>query len=131
MGINRVRLIAGMRFVVGRVDDGRPAHVEAIAQRQRRMVQVARCDAPTVEAKGALNEVVEVNCRPKLLQSEWEIRVLHLSSQGLLQAVPQSSRSIDIPGIARHKERREKRKTLDVVPMRVGDEKVSINGARA
>jgi hypothetical protein len=30
-----------------------------------------------------------------------------------------------------YKERREKRKTLDVVPMRVGDEKVPIDGALA
>ena len=126
-----MRLIAGVWFVVGRVDDGCPAHVEAIAQRQRGMVQVARCDSPTVEVKGALNEVVEANGRPKLLQGYRKIRVLHLPSQGLLQAVSQSSWSIDIPGVARYKERREKRKTLDVVPMRVGDEKVPIDGALA
>src|SRR5712691_1958461 len=99
MGISRVRLIAGVRFVVGRVDDGCPTHVEAIAQRQRRMVQVARCDSPAIEVKGALNEVVEANCRPKLLQVYRKVRVLHLPSQGLRQAVSQSSRSIDIPSV--------------------------------
>src|SRR4030095_3430193 len=131
MGVNRVRLIASVRFVVSRVDDGCSTHVEAIAQRQRRMVQVACCDPPTVEVKGPLNEVVEANGRPKLLQGERKVRVLHLASQGLLQAVSQSSWSIDIPGVARYKERREKRKPLDVVPMRVGNEKVPIDGALA
>src|SRR5437764_12674851 len=126
-----MRLIAGVRFVVSGVDDGCPAHVEAIAQRQRRMVQVASCDAPTVEVKGALNEVVEANGRPKLLQGERKVRVLHLSSQSLLQAFPQSSRSIDIPGVAREKERPKKRKALNVFPMRVGNEKVHINGTLA
>src|SRR5215475_13672710 len=128
MRVKRVRLIAGVRFVVSRVDDGCSTHVEEIAQRQRRMVQVACCDLPTVEVKGALTEVVEVNSRPKLLQGYRKVRVLHLASQGLLQAVAQSSWSIDIPGVARYKERRKKRKTLDVIPMRVGDEQVPIDG---
>src|SRR5262249_11001784 len=51
--------------------------------------------------------------------------VLHLTGQGSLQLLSQAARSIDVPFVASTEEGREERKSLDVIPVRVRDEKMS------
>src|SRR6185437_15792747 len=54
-----------------------------------------------------------------------EIGVLHLPGEGLAHRLLETARRIDVPGVAGHKERAEKRQPLDVVPMGMADQQVT------
>ena len=62
---------------------------------------------------------------PELLERHGEVRVLHLSGKRALEREAQAARRVDVPLVAGHEERHEKRKALDVVPMRVGEHQVA------
>src|SRR5438093_1108410 len=60
--------MAGVGFMVGRVDDRCSTHFETIAQGEGGMIEIARRNPPTAEVKGAFDKVMEANRRPKLCQ---------------------------------------------------------------
>src|SRR4030095_5809700 len=123
--------MARVRLLRGGVDTSHAAGFQAVTQRKSGVVQVTGGDLNRAEVKGALGELVVADRGAELAKCHREILVLHLPGEGILQALPQTLRRVDVPFVSRDKERRKKRKTLDVVPVRVSEQEMTANGVLA
>src|SRR5712692_4487397 len=79
-------------------------------------------------AELTFNQIMEADGGAKLLEGHRKIGVLHLPGQRGLQVVSPAPWRIEIPLTSRNEERREKRESLNMVPVRVGDQQVSAHG---
>src|SRR4030095_6951166 len=88
-------------------------------------------DLNSAEVKGAFAKLVVADRGAELAKCHREILVLHLPGEGVLQALPQTLRRVDVKFVPLDEERREKRKTLDVVPVRVSEQEITAYWALA
>ena len=119
------RQLGRVRLVVGGVDEARAVGLDAIAERQRRMVHVVRPDAHVVDLDLAFDQVVVAHPGRELLDRHREVGVLHLARERLADRRPEAARTVDVPLEIGVEQRRQKRQALDVVPVRVADEDVA------
>ena len=120
------RGVRGVRLVIHRVDHHVAAGLQAIAEREGRVVQILRGDAHGADREAPLDEIVKTNARPQLREGDGEVVVLHLSGQRPFELLSERPRSIDVPRVPRDEERREKREPLDVIPVGVGDHQMAV-----
>ena len=120
------RRVRGMGLVIRRVHNRIAAGLQAIAQRESRVIEILRGDAHLPDREFALGDIVKANRRSELRQRDGEVVVLHLTRQRHFELASERARSIDVPGVAGHEQRREKGEPLDVIPVRVGEQEVSV-----
>ena len=117
--------------MIGGVDEGDVPDLQAVAERQRGVVEVAGEDVDLADLEGALDQVVVPGGRAELFQRDREVGVLHLPGQRLLEPVAEPSRRVDVPLAAGLEEGREEREPLDVIPVGVGDEEMAADRPRS
>src|SRR5437868_4644617 len=120
-----LRPLAGksrVRFVVTSIEYAGAAHLQPIAKGEGGMVQVARGDVDVIDLEATLDEVMKKDASTELIECDWEVNVLHLSGKRVAKRLAETGRPIDIPVTPGNKQRRKKRKSLDVVPMRVTEQ---------
>ena len=120
------RRVRGMRLVIHRVHNRIAAGLQAIAQRERRVIEILRGDAHFTNREFSLGDIVKANRRWQLRQRDGEVIVLHLTRQRLFELASERPRSIDVPRVAGHEQWCEKGEPLDMIPVRVGDHEVSV-----
>ena len=59
---------------------------------------------------------------PQLIECDREVNVLHLSGKRVAKRLAETGRPIDIPVTPGNKQRRKKRKSLDMIPVRVTEQ---------
>src|SRR5215472_7130281 len=111
--------MARVRLVIGSVDHRHTACFQPVTQRDPGVVQVTGGDLNGAKVKGAFGKIVVANRGAELAQCHREIGIFHLPSEGILQALPQTLSRVDVKLVSWDKERRKKRKPLDMVPVRV------------
>ena len=109
------------RLVVGDVAHGGAVALQAIRERERRVVEVLRAHHHVVDVERALDELVVADPAFELIDRDGEVRIAHLGGERLAQGFVHASRAVDIP-LARTVERGEERQALDVVPVRVAEQ---------
>ena len=109
------------RLVVGDVAHGGAVALQAVRERERRVVEVLRAHHDVVDVEHALDELVVVDPASELIDRDGEVRIAHLGGERLAQRFVHASRPVDIP-LARAVERGEERQALDVVPVRVAEQ---------
>src|SRR6266481_4335815 len=129
--VGHLGLMARVRLVIGSVDHRHATGFQAVTKRKPGVVLVTGSDLNGAEVKGAFDKVMVANRGAELAKCHREIRVLHLPGEGILQALPQTLRRVDVPFVPLDEERREKGKTLDVVPVRVSEQEMTAHGALA
>src|SRR4029453_5245520 len=72
---------------------------------------------------------VIADCGGQRLQGTREVGEFLLAREGLPDPAADLTRAVDVPLVARHEERGEERKALDVVPVRVRDQQVPADPA--
>ncbi len=92
---------AAVRLMVGRVHDDHAVHLEAIAERQHRMVQVPRGHPDVADREGALHQLVIADRRRQLIETHGKVRVLHLAGERVAQRFAKAARGEDVPLVAR------------------------------
>src|SRR5262249_50422424 len=100
--------------------------LQTIAQRESWVIEILRGDAHPTNREFLFGDIVKANRRCQLRQRDGEVIVLHLTRQCPLELASERSWSIDVPRIARDKQRSEKREPLDMIPVRVSDQEVSV-----
>src|SRR5262245_34008202 len=123
--------MARVRLVIGSVDHRHTAYFQPVTQRKSGVVQVTGGDLNSAEVKGAFAKLVIADRGAELAKRYREIRVLHLPCEGILQALPQTLRRVDVKFVSLDEERRKKGKTLDVVPVRVSEQEMTAYGVLA
>src|SRR3954465_11105723 len=113
-----------MRLVIHRVHNRIAARLQAIAQRESRVIEILRGDAHLSSYEFSLGDIVKANRRWQLRQRDRGGIVFHLTRQRLFELASERSRSINVPRVAGHEQWCEKREPLDMIPMRVGDHEV-------
>jgi hypothetical protein len=119
------RQVASIRLVITGVGDGSSVRLEAVAEGQCGMVEVRRSNVDVGYVELAFHELVIPHGGPKLVERDREVCGLHLSTQRLSQRAGKPSRCVDVPFEARNEEWLEERDPLDMVPMRMSDQKVT------
>ena len=76
----------------------------------------------------ALGQVVVGDRGRKLVQLDGKVGELHLAGQHVMQRAAAAFRAIDRGRVPRDKGRAEERKALDVIPVRMSEENVRVNG---
>ena len=120
------RRVRGMRLVIHRVHNRIAAGLQAIAQRESRVIEILRGDAHFTNRKFSLGDIVKANRRCQLRQRDGEVIVLHLTRQRPFELASERPWSIDVPGVAGHEQWCEKGEPLDMIPVRVGDHEMSV-----
>ena len=116
-----------VRFVIGRVHHGRSVCLEPISETQRRVIEVLRRHGDVTDLDDAFDEIVVVDSGSHLVGGDREVRILHLACQRVPDRVAQSARPVDVPGVPGSEQRGEERDPLDVVPVRVTDQQVTVD----
>src|SRR5207247_8921222 len=98
------------------------AHFKPMSEGEVRMVQIARGDADVIDLETTLDEVMKKDAGTELIECDREVNVLHLSGKRVAKRLAETGRPIDIPVTSVNKQRRKKRKSLDVIPMRVTEQ---------
>ena len=70
----------------------------------------------------AFAQILISDARSQLIELHWKIVMLHLARQHVAQREMRAFRSVNFEVIVRLKQRREKRKALNVIPMCVREE---------
>ena len=109
------------RLVVGDVAHGRAVALQAIPERERRVVEVLRAHHHVVDLEHALDELVVADPASELIDRDGEVRIAHLGGERLAQRFVHATRAVDVP-LARAVQRGEERQALDVVPVGVAEQ---------
>src|SRR5215831_13523384 len=120
-------MMARVRLMIGGVDHNHAAGFQAVTQCKPGVVQVTGGDLNGTKIKSAFAKIMIANRSVELAKCHWEIRVLHLPGEGILQALPQTLCRVDVPFVSRDEEWREKRKPLDVVPVGMSKQEMTAN----
>ncbi len=113
-------------LVVGRVNQRDPIGLQPVTERERGMIQILRSDPDVTDLEDALDEVVIAHVGAEIFQCKGKIRVLHLPSQSLAHGPVGAVRAIDIPLAGGYAQRCEEGKALDVIPVGVCDQDVTV-----
>src|SRR5262245_41818710 len=117
--------MARVRLVISNVDHRHAAGFQAITQRKPGVVQVTGSDPNGAKIKSALAKLVVTNRGVELTKRHREILVFHLPGECIFKPLPQTQRRVDVPFVAWNEKWRKKRKTLDVVPVRVSEQEMT------
>jgi hypothetical protein len=115
---------------VGRVDDALALVVDAVGVDPVGVV-APRVGDPHVVADLehlALAQIVEVHLGAHLGQVDRETRIVHLSSEGLLEGARDVAAAVQVDLVARDEGRGKEREALDVIPVDVAEEQKSLDG---
>ena len=93
------------------------------------MVEILRGDANVFDRKLAFHYFMILHVCGERVQRDREVGVIHLRREHFAERLAKPARPVNVPLIARHKERREERQALDMIPMRVRDEDVAAGAA--
>src|SRR5215813_13245292 len=104
--------MARVGLVIGSVDHRHTACFQPVTQRDPGVVQVTGGDLNSAKVKGAFGKIVVANRGAELAKRYREIRVLQLPCEGILQALPQTLRRVDVKFVPLDEERRKKGKPL-------------------
>ncbi len=118
-------------FVIGRVHDDRAVDLDPVAEGERGVVEVTGHDRGVVDAQDPLDEVMMLDVGGQLVDLDREVPVLHLSGEDLAEGTAQTTRAVDVPRVALHEQWREEWQTLNVVPVGVADQDVTIDRVTA
>ena len=110
------------RLVVGDVAHGGAVALQSIRKRERRVVEVLRAHHHVVDVEHALDELVVADPASELIDRDGEVRIAHLCGKRLAKRFVHATRAVNAP-LARAVERGEERQSLDVVPMRMAEQK--------
>ena len=105
--VGHLGLMARVRLMIGSVDHRHAAGFQAVTHRKAGMVQVTGGDLNGAKVKGALGKLVVANRGVELAKCHREYTILDLPGEGILQALPQTLRRIDVPFVPGDEERRE------------------------
>jgi hypothetical protein len=86
-----------MRLVIHRVNNRIAAGLQAIAQRENRVIEILRGDAHITNREFSLGDIMKANRRCQLCQRDGEVIVLHLTRQRLFELASERLWSIDVP----------------------------------
>ena len=122
-------LIAGMvkqrpgrvpeRLMVRDICDGGSTTGDPVCNGGRRMIEILRLHENITEAKKPFFQFSKMNPARKILQLYREVRILHLTRKRVFKASLKTSRTVNVQFRAGQKGGREKRKSLNVIPMGV------------
>ena len=115
------RRVRGMRLMIHRVHNRIAAALQAVAQRESRVIEILRGDAHFTNREFSLGDIVKANRRCQLRQRDGEVIVLHLTRQRPFELASERPWSIDVPRVAGDEQWCEKGEPLDMIPVRVGD----------
>src|SRR4030095_13451033 len=93
------------------------------------MIQILRGHADAPDLEHALCQIVEPDFGVEGRQRDREILVGHLASKARLDLSAVATWGIDLPDVIRDEERRKERKALNVIPMGVTDEEMTMHRA--
>src|SRR6516165_1531067 len=116
---------ARVRLVIATIHNRRTICLDAVPKRQRGMVHILGCDPDIIDIESALEQIMIAYGGAELVGRYRKIGVLHLPRECFAQRLIQPFRSIDVPFVSGREEGREKRNTLDMIPMGMTDENVS------
>lgn len=116
---------------VGRVDYGLAALIDAEREDPLRMI-ASRVRHENSAARAVIDlhrlgiaQVAKRHPRAHRSQVDWEVRMVHLTCEGLFERSRHVVAAIQVEHVARHERGLEERETLDVVPVHVAEEHVS------
>src|SRR5205807_1870108 len=97
-----------------------------------RVIQVLRLDQDFADAEETFFKLGVMDAAPEVLQLHRKVRILHLAGKRVFETALKCGRAVDVQLISWEKGRSEKRKSLNVVPMRVADQQMDSlrSGAR-
>ena len=101
---------------------------DSVAHRHGRVIEELRRDPCTADCVDALGQVVVGDRGRQLVQLDREVGELHLAGQHVMQRAAAAFRAIDRDGVPFDKGRAEERKALNVIPVRMSEENVRVNG---
>jgi hypothetical protein len=108
------------------IDQNRAIDFDPEAEGQRRMIHIVRLDLYVVDPKAPFEQLMKVNVGRHLIQANRKIRILHLSRQGVFDRLAKSSWGVDLPFASRLEEWRKKRNALNMVPVGVTDQDMTV-----
>ena len=105
-----------------------PIGFDPVAQRHGGMMEKLRRHPHPADRVDALVQLVVADRGRQLAQRNREIGELHLTGQHVMQRAAAAFRAIDRDGVPFDKGRAEERKALNVIPVRMSEENVRVNG---
>jgi hypothetical protein len=119
---------AGRRvwLMIRGIDYGHTVGFQPITERQGRMIEVLRRDADIADFQRSLDQIMVLQRGVQILEGDREIDRLHLPGQRLAEGGADAARTIDVPNVTGFEERFKKGKALDVIPMGVADQHVTV-----
>jgi len=116
------RHLSRVGLVIAGIDDCGAVYLKAVAECQRRVVQVVCSYSDVADREYALDQLMVANGCGELFQQDRKIGVLHLPGEGFTHRLGEAMGCIDVPLVAGHKQRGKKWPALDVVPVRMADQ---------
>ena len=86
------------------------------------MIHLLRPHEHPIDLMATFAQIFIGDSRGQLIEFHGEVMMLHLTRQYIAQRKMRALWAIDSEVIARLKQRREERETLDVIPVRVGEQ---------
>jgi hypothetical protein len=96
-----------------------------VRDRWRCMVQVLRFNKDFTDPEKAFLELCIVNPACEVLHLDREVRVLHLTRKRIFETPLERNRAVNVQLASGQKCGREKRKSLNMIPMRVADQQMN------
>ena len=90
------------------------------------MVQVSRSDRDVIDLEFAFDQLVVVDLGAHFIEPHREIGILHLPGQRFLDGLPDASGRVNVPFVSWHKKRSKERNALNVIPMSMTNEDVTL-----
>ena len=88
---------ARIGLVVTRVDDCDAVRLQAIAERERGMIEVLGRHSDVTDIEGAFDQVVIANGGVEPIERDGKIGVLHLPGERLAQGLVEALGTVDVP----------------------------------
>ena len=82
-------------------------------------------DFNIVDIDGAFDKLVIADLGSALIKRDGEVRILHLSGQGLTQGLAEALGAVYVPFVAGRKKWIKEWDALDMIPMRMADQDVA------
>src|SRR5207249_2373562 len=114
---------------VRRIDDCLGAEGKGVAETAARMVQGKALHQDTADLLAPVIEVIRIDLRPQRSEPDREVIRFHLAGQELVETIVAWLCAVNPEMVSRHVRRTKEGKALNVVPVRVTEEKVPVEGS--
>ena len=118
----------GERLMIHQVHHCHAVSFDSVAHRHGRVIEKLRRNPNAADRVDAFGQVVVRDRCRQLIQVDGEIGELHLAGQDVMQRTAAAFGAIDCDGVPFDKGRSEERKTLNVIPVRMAEENVRVDG---